>query len=83
MARKKSSKKEGPEVLAKIGKFEIVMWEQGRYQIRKRVFNPSTQKWETQRLNVNSEEILTLAFLVQEVLINRARWDMRKPAREE
>ncbi|HDM77483.1 MAG TPA: hypothetical protein ENG51_13600 [Deltaproteobacteria bacterium] len=83
MPEKKKSQQEGPEVLAKIGKFEIVMWEAGRYQIRKRVFNPSTQKWETQRLTVNTEEILALAFLVQEVLVNRVRWDMREPAREE
>ena len=83
MPRKKAPEKRTPDVLARIGRFEIVKWEEGRYQIRKRVFNPGTQKWETQRLNVNTEEALALAFLVQEVLVNRVRWDMREPAREE
>ena len=82
MPEKKTSKEEGPEVLARIGKFEIVKWDEGRYQIRKRIFNPSTNKWETQRLTVNTDEIPVLAFLVQEVFTVRARWDMRLPARE-
>jgi len=83
MPEKKTSKQEGPEILAKIGKFEVVSWEEGRYQIRKRAYNPTTQKWETQRINLTAEEIPVFLFIAEEVLRAEIRWFMRKPAREE
>lgn len=53
-----------PLILFEIDDFKILMWDEGRYYLERRYYNPSTQKWESQRIRITLGSALVIRHLL-------------------
>lgn len=58
-----------PQRILKLGKFEVVRWENGNYTLRRYTYDPKSQQPITQHINLAEEEIPVLKWIADRLLI--------------